>query len=155
MLPLTYWITVGVTGLSVIACVILHYEALHLVSDFLPTPKRNHRVRVTFLIVCLLLVHIAEIWIFGLANYALLQFDGFGQLLNMDTVTVFDCVYYSAVVFTTLGFGDIVPQGPIRFLTGTEAAAGLTFITWSASYTILDMMRTWDDARSTRDDRHD
>ena len=150
MLPAPYWITAAVTGATVIACVFIHYEALHWISDFLPTPKKNHRLRVAFLIICLLIVHSIEIWMFGLANYGLLQFDGFGTLVNMNEVTIFNCVYYSAVVFTTLGFGDIIPEGPIRFLTGVEAAAGLTFITWSASYTILDMMKSWDDARDLR-----
>ena len=155
MLPSPYWITAAVTGATVIACVFIHYEALHWISDLIPTPKKNHRVRVAFLIVCLLIVHSIEIWIFGLAYYGLLHFDGFGILVNMQDVTIFNCVYYSAVVFTTLGFGDIVPEGPIRLLTGTEAAAGLTFITWSASYTIVNMMRTWDDARSGRDEDAD
>jgi hypothetical protein len=46
-------------------------------------------------------------------------------------------------VFTTLGFGDILPEGPIRFMTGVEAVSGLTFITWSASFTFLEMLKTW------------
>ncbi len=37
----------------------------------------------------------------------------------------------------------IVPMGPVRFITGTEALSGLTFITWSASFTFLEMLKTW------------
>ena len=151
MLPPTYWITVGVTAAALVICVVLHYEALRLISDRLPTPANNHRLRDVFLVLCLIGVHIIEIWVFGLAYYGLLQTDASGSLVGLDVVTIFDCVYYSAVVFTTLGFGDIVPEGPIRFMTGTEAAAGLTFITWSASYMILDMMKVWDDQRTDRE----
>ena len=32
-----------------------------------------------------------------------------------------DCVYLSATTFATVGFGDLVPVGPVRLLTGTEA----------------------------------
>lgn len=64
MLPISYWIVVIVTGAAVVSCIVLHYEALRVISDRLP---------------------------------------------------------------------------------GMEAFTGLTFITGSASFTILDMSKTWDD----------
>jgi hypothetical protein len=148
MLPAPYWIVVAVTIAAVVTCVILHYEALRMISDLLPTPKRHHRRRVVFLILCLMLVHCVEIWIFGIANFSLLRLEGFGELVGLNESSLLNCIYYSTVVFSTLGFGDIIPQGPIRFLTGMEAIAGLTFITWSASFTIVDMMNTWNDANT-------
>jgi len=33
-------------------------------------------------------------------------------------------VYFSVITFTTAGFGDILPQGPIRALAATEAFVG-------------------------------
>ena len=95
-------------------------------------------------ILCLMAIHIVEIWVFGGAYYLLLNLEGFGELVHAGGMTWFDCIYYSATVFTTLGFGDIVPEGPIRTMTGTEAVLGLTLITWSASYTFLEMLKTWD-----------
>jgi hypothetical protein len=47
-----------------------------------------------------------------------------------------------------VGFGDLVPHGAIRFMTGMEALTGLVMITWSASFTFLEMQRDW---HSTRD----
>lgn len=146
-MPENVWIVVCVTVVAVVLCVALHYEALRLIADFLPKPKHHERRRIVFLILCLLVVHSVEIWIFGTAYYTLLQIGGIGELIGMDPVNIFNCVYYSAVVFSTLGFGDIVPIGAIRFLTGMEAIAGLTFITWSASYTFVDMSETWDHKR--------
>jgi hypothetical protein len=29
-------------------------------------------------------------------------------------------------------------------MTGTEAVTGLTLITWSASYTFVEMLKTWE-----------
>ena len=54
-----------------------------------------------------------------------------------------DAVYMSAVTFTTVGFGDLAPVGPIRFLAGTLALTGFVLITWSASFTYLEMTRDW------------
>lgn len=148
MLTMYHWITVGVTAAAVVVCVALHYEALRLISDWLPAQKHHRRRRIVLLILFLLIVHCVEIWVFGLVNYALLQFDGFGSLAGVGDITIYNCVYYSAIVFSTLGFGDIVPAGPIRFVAGMEGIAGLTFITWSASYTYLTMSRTWPEGGS-------
>lgn len=139
-----YWITVAATAAAVIACVALHYEGLRALSKSLPLPKRKHRARVILLILGLLGLHITEIWVFGGGYYLLLMGADNGSLEGSGPMSLLDCVYYSATVFTTLGFGDVVPKGPIRFMTGTEAIAGLTLITWSASYTFLFMQKIWD-----------
>jgi len=47
------------------------------------------------------------------------------------------------MVFTTVGFGDLVPTGAIRVLSAAEGLAGLAMITWSASFTFLAMQRLW------------
>ena len=147
MLPLPYWITVLVTAIAVVVCVALHYEGLRFLSDKLPMPKRHHRRRIILLIVSLMILHITEIWVFGVSYFISQNVDGFGAFVGVDKMGILDCVYYSASVFTTLGFGDIVPIGPIRFMTGVEAVSGLTFITWSASYTLMEMLKTWDDGQ--------
>ena len=143
MLPLPYWITVLTTIIAVVVSVIVHYEGLRFLSDKLPMPQHHHRRRIILLILCLMLLHSIEIWIFGLNYFWLQQLEGFGAFVDIEHLGVFDCVYYSASVFTTLGFGDIVTEGPIRFMTGVEAVSGLTFITWSASFTFLEMLKTW------------
>jgi hypothetical protein len=110
-------------------------------------PKHHHRRRIILLIVSLMILHIIEIWVFGISYYLSQNVDGFGTFVGVDQMGILDCVYYSAAVFTTLGFGDIVPIGPTRFMTGVEAVSGLTFITWSASYTLMEMLKTWDDGQ--------
>ncbi|VCU62298.1 hypothetical protein PEPIB2_93 (plasmid) [Tritonibacter mobilis] len=55
-----------------------------------------------------------------------------------------DYLYYSAVIYTSLGIGDIVPTGHLRFLTGVEALNGLLLIAWSASFLFATMNRLWD-----------
>lgn len=132
------------TAVAVVICVTLHYEGLRFLSDKLPMPKHHHRRRIILLILCLLFLHSAEIWVFGTGYFLLQRLEGFGAFVGVVELGILDSVYYSATVFSTLGFGDIVPVGPIRFMTGVEAVSGLTFITWSASYTFLEMLKTWD-----------
>jgi hypothetical protein len=54
-----------------------------------------------------------------------------------------DFVYFSAMTYSTVGFGDVVPTGAIRFMAGLEALTGFVMLTWSASYTVLEMQRDW------------
>ncbi len=95
-----------------------------------------------FAIFGVLSVHIAEIWIFGFGYTLLLLGPAFGQAHGLDG-GVLDYVYISAMTFTTVGTADAYLSGPIRFLAGTEALTGLVLITWSASFTFLEMERFW------------
>ena len=140
MLPLEYWIIVGVTAMAVIACVSLHYEGLRLLNR-LKIGGINDRHRIIIMILCIMMLHIVEVWIFGITYYLLLLDGDFGSFDGIVSIGLFDSIYFSATVFSTLGFGDIVPLGPIRFVTGTESIAGLTLITWSASFTFVEMMK--------------
>ena len=132
------------TALVVGLCVLLHYEGLSLLSRGLARLHGKARRHVLRGIFGVLLLHVLEIWVFGLALYALLLVDPrFGQVRGIDLRSVFDYVYFSAVTYSTVGFGDVIPIGPLRFLVGTEALTGFVLITWSASFTYLEMQRYW------------
>jgi hypothetical protein len=136
--------------LAVICVIIgLHYEVLRNCIRFLPAVTHKRRQRVIFLILIIMTTHAAEIWIFGVAHYALMQWEDFGTIYGEVSVSgLLDYVYYSSMVYTTVGFGDLIPEGPIRFMSGMEALTGLTMITWSASFTFLEMQRDWRVGRS-------
>ena len=132
------------TLVAVSAIIGIHYEVLRNCLRLLPAIAHRRRRRVIVLILVIMLTHVIEIWIFGLAYYLLLQFDSFGSVTGTAAVLgVLDFVYYSAMVYTTVGFGDLFPEGPIRFMTGVEALTGLVMIGWSASFTYLEMRRDW------------
>jgi len=133
------------TTIVVISLVIgLHYEVLRGCIRFLPAVSHRRRQRVIILILVILCTHAIEIWLFAFAYYTLLTFDGFGTIMGfVEVSTLLDHAYYSAMVYTTVGFGDVYPVGPIRFMTGMEALTGLVMITWSASFTFLEMQRDW------------
>lgn len=126
----------------------LHYEVLRNCIRLLPAIAHKRRRRVIFLILFILLTHAVEIWIFGIAYFILLQWELFGSIVGMtESLNLLDYVYFSAMVYTTVGFGDVFPTGPIRFMAGMEALTGLVMITWSASFTFLEMQRDWRNGR--------
>ena len=56
---------------------------------------------------------------------------------------ILDYVYLSFVTYTTVGYGDLVAGGYLRYLTGVEALTGLILITWSASFLFIEMGKYW------------
>jgi Ion channel len=137
------WVVVIATLLVVALCVGLHYEVLSNISRFLGIVSHRPRRRVLILIMLILITHVAEIWLFGFAYYFLADLEDLGALIGTNIETLPEYTYYSATVYTTVGFGDLVPTGAIRFMTGMEALTGLVMITWSASLTFLVMQRDW------------
>ncbi len=128
---------------TVSVCVLIHYEALTWLSQALPKLHMRRRPRVLLLIFAILAVHSIEILLFALGYFVLLHDPAYGTLAGLEALTLVNCGYFSAVVFTTLGLGDIVPHGAIRLLAGPEALAGFVLITWSASFTFLEMQSFW------------
>jgi hypothetical protein len=133
---------VAATLAAVILSILAHYEGLVVLSKVLGKKARHRRVNVLYAILTLLLLHVVEIWIFGLAFWGLLRWPECGTLSGR-LPHLFDDVYFSAITFSTVGYGDMAPSGPIRFLAGTESLVGLVLITWSASFTYLEMERFW------------
>jgi hypothetical protein len=133
-------VTAIAAGLVVIN-VLLHYEALNLLSKLLSKLVWVGRPRIALLICSLLMVHIAEIWIFAGGLKLAEWHGGLGELKGEHSQGVLDYVYYSSMTYTTVGYGDLLPVGPIRFIAAMEALLGLMLITWSASFTYLEMER--------------
>ncbi len=144
-------VTVLVTVIIVITCVGVHYEGLSVLSRWARIDVSPPRLKIATLILGQLFLHVVEIWIFAVGYFLLAQKLKFGALIQLpysnelsaEVVRFLDHVYFSAVVYSTLGFGDLIPDGPVRFLTGMEAVAGLVLITWSASFTFIEMQRYW------------
>ena len=90
-----------------------------------------------------LTAHILEIIIFAAGYFLLIRYGAAGTFLGNFSQDFGDCIYYSFVTYTTLGFGDLTPTGPLRFLTGMEALTGLVLITWTASFLFIQMQQYW------------
>ena len=137
----------------VIATMLIHYEALFWLSKKLPTLCQiRPRFQVLVGALCIFLVHVLEIWLFALAFYLSSKIDGMGSLTGnlVDAGGILDCVYLSFVTFTTVGYGDVVAQGELRYIGGIESLTGIILITWSASFLFVEMQRNWADLRKLK-----
>ncbi|WP_281558342.1 potassium channel family protein [Thalassomonas sp. RHCl1] len=132
-----------INSLVVIVSVLVHYEFLYRLSLYIPKMKIHHRYRIVIGVLGALTAHAFEIWIFAFAYYFFNSVEGWGHLSGNVSGSLLDCGYFSFTVFTTLGFGDIQPEGDLRYLTGIESLTGLVLITWTASFLYYEMQKHW------------
>ena len=132
----------GIAATLTAVCVVVHYAAMR---GLYRSPRLERGpIGVLLSVLAMFIAHVVEIWIFALGYY-LLSGTPFG---TVSSASFLDCIYFSASAYTTLGLGDVFPDGAVRAITGTEGLAGLILIAWTASFTFLQMHRLWD-----RDDR--
>jgi len=100
--------------------------------------------------IALMVGHVVEIWLFAATLLAMSRLQWFGGFAGAFDGGFGDFLYFSAVNYTSLGYGDIHPIGSMRAVAVTEALTGLMMIGWSASFTYLKMEQIWQTRASVR-----
>jgi hypothetical protein len=139
-------LTAALVNFALVATtVVIHYEMLRLLSIVIPRLRIKHRLRVLIGVFGTICAHVVEVCLFGLAFYWMARLGGFGELSGNFDGSLLDSIYFSFTNYTTVGYGDIEPQGSLRFLAGIEALTGLSLITWSASFMFMEMTQFWNE----------
>lgn len=129
-------------ALLVVLTAVFHYEVLRGLNAALPGLRVPNRAKLLVVIFTTFVAHAIEMGLYGLAFYSLVTVFHVGGLAG-STPSLASALYFSAETYTSLGFGDLTPTGPIRLLAGVEALNGLLLIGWSASFTYICMERFW------------
>jgi hypothetical protein len=135
-----------VTTLLVALTILVHYEILRITSAHLSELPIPPRARIVVVVGAAFVAHTVEVWLYGFAYWLLvlhLGFSGFAGFAGQSVTGFEDCLYFSAVTYTSLGFGDLYPVSHARLIAGVESLNGLVLIGWSASFTYLAMSRYW------------
>lgn len=140
--PMTHLLSMILNAALVMGSIFIHYEALNRLSRLMPVLPFKPRARIIFGVVGALLAHSLEVALFALGFLVGSQL-GYGELSGHFDHSFGDYMYFSYSTFTTVGFGDIVPEGHLRWLTGIESLTGFVLITWTASYMYLEMAQNW------------
>jgi hypothetical protein len=129
-----------VVGLST---VLLHFEGLRAIDRLAASRSQRSRATTLCVILGILGLHLAEIGLYAGAFALAAEVLHLGRLGGDVDGTGLEYLYFSAETFTSLGFGDIVPEGPLRLLASFEPLNGLILIAWSGSFTYLEVQRHW------------
>jgi voltage-gated potassium channel Kch len=136
-------IVAAVCAALVILTTVIHYELLRGLTAALPGVRIASRAKLLIVVFTAFFGHAVEILLYAAGIYALIRYAHLGMLGEPGRFTLNTAVYFSAETYTSLGYGDVIPEGELRLLAGVEALNGLLLIGWSASYTYIAMERFW------------
>lgn len=137
-------ISIAISVALFVATAYLHLVSLRLCSGRMASVPMRPHTRVLSIVSLLFLTHLLQIGLFAGGFWMAETLFGIGGFEGAAMTHPLDYLYFSAVIYTSLGIGDIVPTGHLRFLTGVEALNGLLLIAWSASFLFATMNRLWD-----------
>lgn len=129
--------------LMVMVTVFIHYECLQLVSRMLERFGLRKRGAMLLVMLSLFVAHTVEVSLYAVAYRVLVMVNEAGQIKGELANDFSDFLYFSFTSYSSLGLGDVYPEGGVRLLSGIEALNGLMLIAWSASYSYLVMERLW------------
>jgi hypothetical protein len=131
------------TVVLVAVTILVHYEVLRITSLHLAELPIPARARIIVVVGAVFVAHTIEVWLYGGAYWLLVLAWGFEGFGGQGVVGFEDCLYFSVVTYTSLGFGELYPTAHVRLIAGVESLNGLVLIGWSASFTYLAMRRYW------------
>lgn len=144
--------------LVIIACCLLmilttalHYEVLGGLNVGLPLLTIPNHTKLLVVIIAAFFAHATEVVLYGVTLYALNWYLGGHSLSGGTGFHLSTFLFFSAETYTSMGFGDLTPVGPIRLLAGAEALNGLLLIGWSTSFTYISMEKFWNGRASAND----
>jgi hypothetical protein len=82
----------------------------------------------------LIFLHLVEIFVWALTYRA---------VAPVEIESLEAAMYFSAVTFTTLGYGDITLNSEWRVLSGFEAINGILLVGWTTAFLYAVIQRTW------------
>jgi len=101
---------------------------------FVPRARLAILVGTAVVLICL---HFIEILLWAV-SYVLVAP---GELGSFEAA-----LYFSAVTFTTLGYGDITLSSTWRLLSGFEAINGVLLLGWTTAFLFAVLQRAWGSA---------
>jgi hypothetical protein len=142
-----------ISALAIFISWLSAYEILDKVWNILPKISVTPRLHVLLIGIPIFLMHIIGIWMYALTYFLVENYTSLGAIvgngrvygLNIDSF--FDCLYFSAATYTSLGIGDLLPTSHLRMLVGAEVLNGLVMIGWTISFTYMTMEKFWSQPR--------
>lgn len=122
----------------------IFYEIIAFSLKVISRYHLRRRILMFILVATIFFAHTIIIWVYAGLYWVMvhtLQFESLGGIHVND---FWGYIYFSATTYSSLGIGDVVPTGVMRFITAVEVLNGLVLIGWSVSVTYFAVQKLWD-----------
>lgn len=107
----------AVSVVLVMSTILVLYETFRLTSEHLSELPVPPRARILAVVLMTFVGHTLAVWIYAGAYWLLVLRLGIGAIAGAPVTSFRDCLYFSVVAYTSLGFGDHFPN---RALSSTQ-----------------------------------
>tara|TARA_R110000787_G_scaffold9030_7_gene31729 strand:- start:11 stop:451 length:441 start_codon:yes stop_codon:yes gene_type:complete len=122
---------------------LFHLSVLRWLSGGASKIPLSGSMRVLLIVLTALAAHIVEIVLYAAAYALSVHTLQLGKFSGVPVDGALDYLYFSIVSYTSLGLGDVFPDGHLRFIAGIEALNGLLLIAWSGAFIYIAMEKVW------------
>lgn len=122
----------------------IFYEIIALALKIITKYHLRMRSLMFLLVAMIFFAHTTIIWLYAFVYWLMVHWLQYQQLGGIMPNDFFGYVYFSATTYSSLGVGDILPYGAMRFVTAVEVLNGLVLIGWSVSVTYFSVQKLWD-----------
>jgi hypothetical protein len=117
----------------------IFYEIIGLALKIITKYHLRMRSLMFLLVAMIFFAHTSIIWIYAFVYWFMVHFLGFKALGGIDYNDFWGYIYFSATTYSSLGIGDIVPYGAMRFVTAVQVSFCHIFF----SSKIMGYARIW------------
>lgn len=135
---------IALGAILVATCVLVHFESLTAVNRFIRTHERLVRKHLVLIILLIVSLHLVEILIFSGGYFIAHHVLELGSFAGEREFALIDYFHFSAETYTSVGYGDLYPVGPIRVLSSLEGLTGLLLVAWSGAFSYFTVQKLWD-----------
>lgn len=130
------------TAVLVMATTVFHYEGISRLDRAVRRQAKARRTILMTVIAALILIHVLEIGLYA-AVYALAVGPmDMGGFVGERAMSRMDFFYYAAETYSSLGYGDIYPQGAVRVIASISPLNGVLLLAWSAAF-LFSLVEDW------------
>lgn len=119
---------------AVAACTTLHYEMIGFLDTRLRARGGTMRRHLPGVILAVIAAHLVEIAIYAAAFWLVSTKLDAGAFVGGAPTDIADYLALAAESYTSFGYGDIVPDGWLRFVVSLSPINGLLLLAWSGAF---------------------
>lgn len=130
-------LTLILTAIALLGTTAFHYETVRILGRRIEGRRERVRRNLPLVITGLVVAHLIEIGFYMAIMMVAVGPLGLGSFVSAQPLGPFDIFYFAAETYSSLGYGDIIPLGPVRLIAAIEPLNGLLLLAWSGTFVYM------------------
>ncbi len=127
-------VSLAIAILAVMTTTVFHYEAVHHLDMFSRLSRHQRHYHMLLIIFCVIAIHVVCIVFYAFLYQLAIGYLGLGKIAGLDISDASNLFYFAAETYSSLGQGDFLPTGSVRYISSISCLNGILLLAWSGSF---------------------